>query len=559
MAAGDPRAGAVVAVADLRRARRRRRTADFDAFEVLYRVYITAIVSTVAILILSGVTGDHRVRPATVASVLQRGPYAIGLLCATVWAVGLRSGGRGGPLVLEAADVRHVLLAPVARPAALRPVAWRQVRFGALAGAGVGAVAGLLAYHRLPGGPVAWIATGALFGVVAVSGALGLAMSCSGLRTGRWVGGAAALAIVAWSAGDWAAGTVTSPATCAGELALWPLRWSPAGLAALGFAAAAVVAGLRLVGGVSIEAVERRAALVGQLRFAATLRDIRTVVLLRRQLAQEQPRARPWGQWRLGAGPGGRRLGAASASMGCWRRSAQGLRRFPAFRFGRIAVLGAAAGAAAVGTWRGTTPLVILAGLAMYVAALDAVEPLAQELDHPDRRDGIPMPAGELLLRLAGPPLLLMVGVAAVGYAVAVAVTAGAAETVRVGALVSVPAAGAALAGAAITTIQGPPPAFSATDSFLLPPEAASARAIVRMMWPPVVAMLGLLPVLAAREAAKGPHPVTPEAAAGAAGAFVVVFAVLVGVWARYRDDLHAWVRRAMEETKAQRTPARGR
>ena len=51
---------------------------------------------------------------------------------------------------------------------------------------------------------------------------------------------------------------------------------------------------MRLVAGSSLEAAERRTELVGQLRFAVTLQDLRTVLVLRRQLAQERPRSRPW-------------------------------------------------------------------------------------------------------------------------------------------------------------------------------------------------------------------------------------------------------------------------
>ena len=47
---------------------------------------------------------------AELASVTRPGPAAIGLVLALVVAVGIRSGGRGGPLALAAADVRHVLL-----------------------------------------------------------------------------------------------------------------------------------------------------------------------------------------------------------------------------------------------------------------------------------------------------------------------------------------------------------------------------------------------------------------------------------------------------------------
>jgi hypothetical protein len=37
----------------------------------------------------------------------------------------------------------------------------------------------------------------------------------------------------------------------------------------------------------------------------------------------------------------------------------------------------------------------------------------------------------------------------------------------------------------------------------------------------------------------------------------VLILAVLVAVWVRYRDDLHAWWRRTMDEAKSvQRPPA---
>ena len=49
-------------------------------------------------------------------------------------ALGLRSGSRGGPLALERAEVRHVLLAPVDRTTALRAPAIRQLRFLAFVG-----------------------------------------------------------------------------------------------------------------------------------------------------------------------------------------------------------------------------------------------------------------------------------------------------------------------------------------------------------------------------------------------------------------------------------------
>ena len=151
-------------------------------------MYITAVLLGVAVWLLSGVTGDVRVDHATVLRVIQRGPQVVGAVIGVSLAIGLRSGGRGGPLVIEAADVRHVLLSPVDRAVALRPVAIRQLRFGPWSAPASGAMAGLLAYRRLPGGFVAWVASGAAVGLVVAAASLGLAMVVAGRRWGRWVG-----------------------------------------------------------------------------------------------------------------------------------------------------------------------------------------------------------------------------------------------------------------------------------------------------------------------------------------------------------------------------------
>ncbi|MGI8752064.1 MAG: hypothetical protein ACR2MN_07090, partial [Acidimicrobiales bacterium] len=209
--------GARAALVDLRRARRRRRTQDFDPFDALYKVYITAVLLGVAVWLLSGVTGDVRVDHATVLRVIQRGPQIVGAVIGVSFAVGMRSGGRGGPLVIEAADVRHVLLSPVDRAVALRPVAIRQLRFGTVVGAGSGALAGLLAFRRLPGGFVAWVACGAGVGLVAATASLGLAMVVAGRRWGRWVGSGLALVVGGWFGAHLAAQTTKSPAKPMGQ------------------------------------------------------------------------------------------------------------------------------------------------------------------------------------------------------------------------------------------------------------------------------------------------------------------------------------------------------
>ena len=554
----DGRAGR--ALRDLRAARRRRRIAAFDPFEALYRAYVTGIVLGVAVLVLSSIIGDTRVAAPEVARIRAHGAPFVGLAVALAWAVGLRSGGRGGPLVVEAADVRHVLLAPVDRALALRGPAIRQLRFLLLVGGGAGAVAGLLALRRLPGAGAAWVLSGAAVGILGVAGAFGAAMAVSGLRLGRGVGGLAALAVLTWSSADAALRISTSPASLIGGLALWPLRVRPQEPVGAVVALVLVAVGMAVIGRSSLEASERRAGLIGQIRFAATLQDLRTVIVLRRQLAQELPRQRPWVRLRRTVPRGW--LGAQTAHTGAarrrrlpvWRRSWHGIMRWPGLRFGRVAVLGAAAGLALVGVWRGTTPLVVVAGLALYVAGLDAVEPLAQEVDHPDRMAGYVVPAGNLYLRTLAAPAVVMVAAGGIGLLAAAAVTGGATLTWQLGGTLAVPAALAGLGAAAISVVKGPPPPLSPQTAMM--PEAAGAKAMARLLWPPIVATLGTLPILAARDAARHHHPAWANMVPLVQ--LVVVLVVAVALWVRWQEEAHVWFDQQLALSGTGASAARG-
>ena len=142
-----------------------------------------------------------------------------------------------------------------------------------------------------------------------------------------------------------------------------------------------VAVGLALLGRTSLEAAERRSRLVGQLRFAATLQDLRTVVVLRRQLAMELPRLRPWVRVPVrGNRPGARCSPAACGACSGGRR--RGVARLVLLGGDRRAWRCAARG-------RARRRSSLLAGLALFVAGLDTVEALAQEVDHPSRRDGV--------------------------------------------------------------------------------------------------------------------------------------------------------------------------
>ena len=122
-----------------------------------------------------------------------------------------------------------------------------QLRFGVFAGVSLGAIAGLMAYRRLPGPALSWVAAGAATGGLTAAGALDRAdrvrPAPRGAAATRWVGGVLALAVAGWSAADLATDATTSPATWLGRFAISPLGWRTGGLIGVAVALAAAVAG----------------------------------------------------------------------------------------------------------------------------------------------------------------------------------------------------------------------------------------------------------------------------------------------------------------------------
>ena len=251
------------ALRDLRRGRRRRHLDPQIWIDTLYRVYLIAIFGAVAVALISGALGDAQADRDAVREITDRGPALLGMLAALGVAGGLRSGARGGPLAIEAADVQHVLLSPVDRGAALRGLALRQLRTAVFAGAVVGAVVGNLAFRRLPGEAAEWLASMTSFFAALPLLVIGAALIASGRRVSVRTANLLALAIVGWSLGDVYLETATSPASMLGELALWPLVGDSASfllpLAGALAAVAVAVLGLRWIGGTSLEAALRAA------------------------------------------------------------------------------------------------------------------------------------------------------------------------------------------------------------------------------------------------------------------------------------------------------------
>lgn len=483
LAAGDP----VAAMRAMRAARRRRFVARADVMEVLYRVYLGAIVAVFVLAFLAGALHEVPADPASVDGIRAHAPGVIGLAVAILVLAGLRSGARGGPLAIEAAEVRYTLLAPVSRRTALRPAAIAQLRIAVIAGAIFGAVVGNFVFRRFPGSAVEWIGSLAAFGALVPIAVLGAALLASGRRLRIWVGSTIGLALVAWSALDLALGWNSSPATMLGDLAMLPLQHGvDALLAALGaaLALAAFAAGLLGIGGVGLEAAQRRAQLVAEMRFSASVQDLRTVILLRRQLASELPRRRPW-----------LRLGGKQASpWPIWRRDWQSYLRWPVVRIVRTALIAVAAGALAVAGFDLTPVLFAVPGPLLLVAALDLIEPLAQESDHPTRRLLLPARAADLIRRHLVAPAVAMAVVLAIATAAAAAASGDPGLALGVGAVSLLPLAVVLVCAAAVSATNDP-------YEFALNPQIAQTLTFA----PIVVALIAaFLPLFVAWKAEGG-------------------------------------------------------
>jgi hypothetical protein len=409
------------ALSDLRKARRKNRLADVHWSDAIYRVYVFTLSVGGLTWWIIATLGSRPVNASGIASFVRQGPIALGLLLAlSIWG-GVRSGVRGGPIALEHAELVHVLGSPLPRERVLRYPAIQQYRRGFLIGAGVGAVAGRMTSPFVPGGGLRWAGVGALIG--AVCGLLWMASAL--ITSGRRLKSLPVQAVIGvltfMSLTNLWFRRLPAPFTLFGRTLLLGL---PAGtvarvkntgpfsippviaslLTVLG-AIAAVIAGVMWCRGINIERAQQRAALVGQLRFAVTTQDLRAVVLVRRQLNSEVHRRDPWIRVPSGSG----------VERAVLSRSARSFARWPARRFVRLLLLAGVSGMASRAAWEGAVPLLLVPGLAAFVAGLDVVEPLSQDADHLSLLASYPRHRGRLANRLIIVPLLVLVVVGIIG------------------------------------------------------------------------------------------------------------------------------------------------
>lgn len=449
----------------------------------LYRVYIAALAGVIFVIAASGKLPANQLTDTEALDFARDATPWLGLVFAVAFSIGLRSGGRGGPLVLEAPVVVHELEAPLDRALVLRRPAFKQLRFLAFVGAVIGAVVGELASRRIHVNVAVAVICCALAVALAAQLAAGIAMVLSGRRVGWRLANAIAIVVLAWSILDVTLHLTTSPLTLLAQIAFWPITFEPLALIGIVFALVVPVIGILGVRGISTEAALRRAGLVSQLRFAVTLQDVRTVVLLRRQLSQERPRRHPIIKLKRGG-----RLPVV------WRRDWASVFRFPTTRLLRMVVLGAVAGVSLGLVWRGVTPMLLVAGLALYIAAYDASEPIAQEVDHPTRWESYPVEPGRLLTQHIPATFALMVLVCLVAAATST-IMVPVDVVLRLTTTVIIPVAGGASIAAAIGSAQGAPDTSAIAG---MGPDLMGFVLAGRLILPPTIVVMALAPLVAA-------------------------------------------------------------
>ena len=117
-------------------------------------------------------------------------------------------------------------------------------------------------------------------------------------------------------------------------------------------------------------------------------------------------------------------------------------------------------------------------------------------------------------------------------------------STLGVGGLTVATAAIGSVAGAAISTIAGPPDQVSAWA--IGAPEIAGMHTIARLLWPPALATIGFVPVIVATRLSARHSPTVASTTAVSAG-LVFMFEVGMVAWVYAREPVLANIRASFD------------
>ncbi len=510
------------ALKDLSRARRRHFVEKTDLVNALYKAYMVGAALLVGGSLLVGLVQAAPLGSATQAEAIKYGPLYFGLAFAVVIFAGLRSGSRGGPLALQGADVRMILLSGVPRSHLLRSRAASQVRSAAAPAVLVGGLIGGIAHRALGAGTFRLVVEGALLGVVGVIAYFGSGYVASGFRMGKWSASGLGGLLILWAAWGIYRPNGYFPGIWLGKLFFSQSYFAySAGMAV--FVLLLFAAGLYFLPGLSLEQLEERARLVGTLRFAATMRDIRTVILLRRQLSGEKPRS---GHSSLSRVP----IGSGQTAV-VSKRSLQSVYRWPPERLLRFVILAGISGFAARLMWSGSLFPLAIALIALYVGATDLLEPLSQFADHPDAIAGIGIPVAKVESRLLIVPFVGMLIFVLIGT-LATALFSGFGIAVHVGLISAIPLAASSTTGAAVGILRKQK---SSTVPALMPEVVAVTSVIVELL-PFIVIASGFVAMVNAYSL----HLLNTsliDTTAISAGSFSLIFPLAAWTWIRRRNE----------------------
>lgn len=190
-----------------------------------------------------------------------------------------------------------------------------------------------------------------------------------------------------------------------------------------------------------------------------------------------------------------------------------------------------------IGAWFGTTALVVPAAVALWLGAMDLLEPLAQDTDHPDRTRSLAIDRGIVNLRLVIVPLVVMF-VLVGGSGVALVLINGSEIAMTLLPLI-VPIVMCSVAGAAIAISKQP--SYGGGGMSALTPEIAGLAFAWRAFMPPAIAVLGMMPLAIGHTRWLATHDLASvNQALNLPFAGALVAATWSLLWLRYEDQLRA-------------------
>lgn len=555
---------------ELRRTRTKHRLGSTDWWDVAYRVYLFAFAGLVLVVVVSDAIDGLIDDQVDIDELFMKAPSILGIAVVLAVAVGLRSGADGGPISIESADIRHVLLAPISRRLVLFTPIWQRFRSMIFGFGLVAAIVGQLVATELVGSRAAWAASAAMYGAIVGAMFVGAGVIAHALRLPRWGATGIGFVLIAWQSavawGIWTDSTSgiarVGPGNLAGHLALWGIDQRPVDVVAIVVAVAVVLVSLALGGRLRLEPLARRGELVSQLRFAATSQDLRTVVLLRRELRAETLRNRSWlaGPPKRHVAPSGspsvhvdgRRRVPHPRPVVVWRRGSRAIGRLPVSRVGRIVALSIAAGAFASLTFTASPLFALLLLGSVFFVGLESIEALSQEVDRADLTDSIPVDRGWIYANHLVAPAILLVVAGIIGASTATVLDP---QHALAAFALMVPVAWGGALGPIIATVNDAPATAAAaeltltgaprnTETSMMPPEFAGFNTVLTTLLPVVISCVGVLPVVVMR--------LDPTAATGLRTSLAVALAVALTVmWVRNRDTWTSKIRNFFAEGRA--------